>query len=340
MQADDSFKRFYESAAKFYDEVSRLARSSPEGTGAVAGFLVSVALSLVMMGVGAYRVALAEAAAEEAKSIASQEHPEQQAAIQATIAISAPVDVTPEAPKPVAAAAAPAPKLPQKGKAFIDRFDGDQVDEDVWYISDGWSNGDWMETEWRRSQINLTQEGLGLTVSPAPEGSRKPLGGGEVQTHETFRYGYFETRMRIPRDLGLISGAFTYVGRDGDKAPEEIDIEFLGKSTKKVELTIHENYRSTHKKIDLPFDAAEGFHSYAFDWQPGHVRWYVDGVMVHEETGRAVANLRRPQKFMLTQWATKQLGAWAGEIEPSRGPWTLGVACVAYAPKYEGKPLC
>ena len=114
MRGADSLKGFTDRGAEFHDEVSRLARSSPEGTGAVAGFLVAVVLSLVMTGVGAYRVALAEAAAEEAKSIASQEHPTQQAVIQAAIAVSppavvepAPLEAAPE-PKPAAAAAAPA----------------------------------------------------------------------------------------------------------------------------------------------------------------------------------------------------------------------------------------
>jgi endo-1,3-1,4-beta-glycanase ExoK len=339
MRAADSFRRAFDSVAKFYDEVSRLARSSPEGTGAVAGVLVAVALTLVMMGVGAYRTALAEKAALEAKSMASQEHSAQQAAIETSLAIVAPPAAEP-APAAPAAVVAPPPKLPQMGKAFIDRFDGDQIDEGRWYISDGWSNGDWMESEWRRSQISLSPEGLRLTLSLAPEGSRKMLAGGEVRTHERFRYGYFETRLRIPRDPGLISGAFTYVGRDDGKAPEEIDIEFLGRATKRAELTIHENYRSTHEKIDLPFDAAEGFHSYAFDWAPNRVRWFVDGKMVHEVKGQTAASLTRPQQLMISLWATKNLHAWAGEIDPSRGPWMLDVACVAYAPKYEGKPLC
>jgi hypothetical protein len=76
--------------ARFHDKVSRIARRSPEGTGALAGFSVSLALTLVMMGVGAYRTALAETAAEEAKSIASQEHASQQPAI-----LTPPAEVAP-----------------------------------------------------------------------------------------------------------------------------------------------------------------------------------------------------------------------------------------------------
>jgi endo-1,3-1,4-beta-glycanase ExoK len=226
------------------------------------------------------------------------------------------------------------------GEAFVERFDGDQLDEDRWYISDGWSNGDWMENDWRRSQISVTAEGLRITLGRAPDGSKKPLAGGEVQTRQLFRYGYFEVRMRVPRGDGLITGAFTYARREGRVAPNEIDIEFLGKATRRVELTIHENDRSTSRKVTLPFDSADGFHSYAFDWQPGHVRWYADGVMIHEERGRAAANLTRPQLFLIDQWGTKKLYQWAGRVDLSAGPWALDVACVAYAPTYEGAPLC
>lgn len=307
----------------------------------VAGILVSVALMLVMTGVGFYRDASAGREAREAKSIASQEHPSQQLALVDAAAVFVPGPEEPEAPQTIAASTSPAPKLTQIGKAFIDRFDGDRLDEDRWYISDGWSNGDWMENDWRRSQISVAQGVLQLAVSRSDGRSEKPLAGSEIQTHELFRYGYFETRMRLPRDPGLITAAFTFVKRDPGKASNEIDIEILGQATTRVELTIHEGNRSsTSKKITLPFDSADGFHTYAFDWQPQHVRWYADGRMIHEERGRPVANLVRPQKYILSLWATRKLRPWAGEIDLARGPWALDVACVAYTPTYGGKPLC
>ena len=329
----DFLRRWAGRYAKFHAEASRIARKSPEGTGAAAGFVVSIALTLVMMGVGAHRVALAEKAAEEAKSIAAQEHPTQQEDTEP--------ETTPEpAPEPAEAAATPGPKLPQMGKAFIERFDGEQLNEDRWYISDGWSNGDWMENDWRRSQISMTPEGLRITLERSLGGSKKLLAGGEVQTRELFRYGYFEVRMRVPRGEGLITGAFTYIGPEGRVRPNEIDVEILGKATRRIDMTIHEKGRSTGAKADLPFDSADGFYSYGFDWQPAYVRWYAEGVMIHEEKGSAARNLVRPQKFFLSQWGTKQLHQWAGELDASRGPWNLDIACVGYAPTYEGKPLC
>ncbi len=153
------------------------------------------------------------------------------------------------------------------------------------------------------------------------------------------RYGYFEVRMRVPRGAGAVSGVFTYADRAKGVKPNEIDIEILGKNTRAVELTIHENGRSTTKTVALPFDAAEGFHTYGFDWQPGYVRWYVDGVLAHQEDGPAARNLVRPQQLILNLWGSRELKAWVGPLDTKQGPWRLEFSCVAYAPTYAG-PLC
>jgi endo-1,3-1,4-beta-glycanase ExoK len=311
-------------SAKIRAEISRFARMSPERAVVVSGLVVAVALALAMAGMGGYR----EALADEAHSIAANTPVEAKAAEVPAMA----------APEP--AAATPPPRaLSQIGNAFIERFEGRALDENRWYVSDGWSNGDWMENDWRRSQVTVTPEGMRLTLARGPEGSDKPFASGEVSTRETFRYGYFEVRMRVPRDPGLITGAFTYAPRDENAGPNEIDIEILGRSTRRVELTIHENGRATSETIHLPFDSADGFHTFGFDWRSDAVRWYADGVMIHELAGPAVARLTRPQKIMLTQWASAQLHEWVGEFDPTRGPWKLDIACVAYAPTYEG-PIC
>jgi endo-1,3-1,4-beta-glycanase ExoK len=225
------------------------------------------------------------------------------------------------------------------GEPFIDRFEGPELHK-RWFVSDGWSNGDWMENDWRKSQVSLTPEGLRITLASAPEGSDKPFSSGEVRTLEEFRYGYFEARMRLPRGAGLVSGAFTYAGRQDGKHPNEIDIEILGRSTNKMETTLHENNRATSKKVSLPFDSADAFHSYGFDWQPGYVRWYVDGVLMHEDASANARNLRRSQQFLLMLWASRQLRSWVGELDAAAAPWALDFACVGYEPKYPGKALC
>jgi hypothetical protein len=263
----------------------------------------------------------------EDRAVVSGELPSQQPTL--------PLESLP-APEPEAAPA-PAEILPQIGEAFVERFDGG-VDA-RWSVSDGWSNGGWMTNDWRRSSIEIAPGLVALTLQSGAEGSKHKLASGELQSHDRHRYGYFEVRMKVPRGAGLVTGFFSYAGQEGRTRPNEIDIEILGRNTRVAELTIHENGQATSKKVPLPFDAADGFHVYGFDWQPGHVRWYIDGQLVHAETGGAARRLVRPQQLILNLWASEQLHSWVGRLDLARAPWRLDVSCMAYAPTYGG-PIC
>ncbi len=280
----------------------------------------------------------------EQRLIPSGEHPSQQVAPP----VREPDSVTPaeppaSVPEPATPNASPAPaassQLPQLGEAFIDRFENPDL-HDRWFVSDGWSNGDYMENDWRASQVTAGDGGLKLILGKGPEGSNKPLASGEIRTTNEFRYGYFEARLRVPRDPGLIAGLFTYADRKGAIKPNEIDIEFVGRDTRRIELTLHVDGKPNHAKVRLPFDAADGLHAYAFDWQPGYVRWYVDGKMVHEIVGGPASRLTRPQQLILDLWSTRRLHHWAGDINMARAPWTMQVDCIAYTPAYGGRQLC
>lgn len=248
-----------------------------------------------------------------------------------------PVPATPDPEPAPEAAPAPAERLPQIGEAFVEQFDGELAER--WNISDGWSNGDWMTNDWRRSSVEANPGALVIHLKSGEEGSEHALASGELQSHERYRYGYFEVRMKLPKSPGLVTGFFTYAGQDGRTRPNEIDVEILGRNTRVAELTIHENGKATSKKVTLPFDAADGFHTYGFDWQPGHVRWYIDGKMVHAVTGGAAQRLVRPQQVILNLWASQQLGDWVGKLDMAKAPWRLDVSCIAYAPTYESQ-LC
>lgn len=273
-----------------------------------------------------------ERQAMEARMIASGEHPSQQPPPGAEPAPEpVPEPATPEA----APAPSEAPALPQSGEAFVERFDRGEI-SDRWNISHGWSNGSWMLNDWQRSEIEGSQDLLTFHLRRGPETSQNALSSGEIQSHKRYRYGYFEVRMKVPRGAGLVTGVFSYANRDGRVRPNEIDIEILGRNTRVVELTIHEGGRATSKKVTLPFDAADGFHTYGFDWQPGYVRWYADGKLIHVEDGPAARRVTRPQQFILNLWASKELHAWVGRIDMKRAPWRLDVSCIAYAPAYSG----
>jgi beta-glucanase (GH16 family) len=276
-----------------------------------------------------YLSALAIAAAVAAGCVAAAAPYALIAALGYTLLIAPPQ----EAPPPPRTTPAPAPDV-----TFIDRFTG--IDTERWRIADGWDNGAWVENDLRREALRITPEGLTISLAPNPPGAGKPYSSGELQSQETYRYGYFEARMRLPRGEGLVVGLFTFVRPEGNSTWEEIDIEFLGRRTDVMEATYHVHGRSVKETIALGFDASEDFHSYGFEWTADAIRWYVDGRMVHEARDERVARMTRAQRLYLNLWNSAGLHEWVGRIDPREAPWVLTISCVAHARAYHGAPLC
>jgi endo-1,3-1,4-beta-glycanase ExoK len=234
--------------------------------------------------------------------------------------------------------AVPTPPLATAGAGFTDRFR--TLDEPGrWAISDGWSNGAWTANDWRRSQVSLQPEGLAITMA-ASAGGEKAYSSGEIATSRSYRYGYFEARFRMPRGSGLVGAMFTFARDAGPRSWNEIDMEIAGQDTRTIELTYHVAGRPKKHVEHLPFDAAEGFHTYAFDWRPDVIRWYIDNQLVLESRGRDVEAMNTPQRFIVSLWNSEQLHRWVGPIHPEESPWTFTLACAAHAESYPGHALC
>ncbi len=143
--------------------------------------------------------------------------------------------------------------------------------------------------------LSLTQTGNGFA-------------GAEYRSRTQFSYGYYSVSMKAASCSGVISSFFTYTGCPWD----EINIEFLGNDTTKVQFNYYTNGKGGHEYVyELGFDASEGFHEYGFDWQPDSITWYVDGVSVYKATedipshaGYIMMNLWNVANSNST-WATK-----------------------------------
>ena len=167
---------------------------------------------------------------------------------------------------------------------------------------------------------------LRLTADPTAE---RRFSGAELRTDNEdgfFTYGRYEVRMKAARGSGVISSFFTY-----RYAPwQEIDIEFKGRDTGAMQANIFYNggragdpnnagYEVPPFPEDapLPYDAAEEFHEYAFEWEPGVVRWFVDGEQVLESADETQVPYL-PQQLMMNLWITDL--AWAGPLDASALP--------------------
>lgn len=139
--------------------------------------------------------------------------------------------------------------------------------------------------------------------------------GAEYRSNAKFSYGFYSVKMKAAKCSGVISSFFTYTGWPWD----EIDIEFLGDDTTRVQFNYYTNGKGGHEYIyHLGFDASEDFHEYAFDWQKDSITWYVDGVAVY----RATENIPSASgQIMMNLWNVADVSAnWAGKFDESRIP--------------------
>jgi beta-glucanase (GH16 family) len=243
----------------------------------------------------------------------------------------------PQAPAPVAATA-PEPAS-QPLTSFVERFQAPRLDP-RWVISDRWHSGDWFSTEWRREQIGMSPRGLALTLAPRMGEGPKPYVSAEISTQQDFLYGYFETRFRMPRGAGLVSAFFTFTRPDGVGSHNEIDMEWLGRDPRRLELVYHVAGQANLQVVRLPFDPSRGFHTFAFEWRSDQIRWFADNRLLHTARGGRVGELNRPQRLFASLWNSERMPRWLGRIDPAQAPWTMVVACIAYAPEYSGRALC
>lgn len=182
-----------------------------------------------------------------------------------------------------------------------------------WQVSDGWRNDDsFFGCHWSQNRVNFFDGEMELSLRTnhsyaAPYNYECA----EYATTHFYGYGLYEVSMKPSNVSGVISSFFTYTGPSYNGAPwDEIDIEFLGNDTTKVQFNYYTNGVGGNEILhDLGFDAANSFNTYAFDWQENYISWYVNGQLVATATENIPSN---PSKIMMNIWNTYGIDEWAG----------------------------
>jgi GR25 family glycosyltransferase involved in LPS biosynthesis len=142
-----------------------------------------------------------------------------------------------------------------------------------------------------RESLRHTNEGAQLVID-AVHGRQRRYQSAAFGSTRSFAHGRVQAEIRAAPGTGLVTGFFLHRA-----APrQEIDIELVGADPRRMLVNVYFNpgddgtamgfgYRGSPWWIDLGFDATEGFHLYAIDWQPNRVAWIVDGAVVHERVG-------------------------------------------------------
>lgn len=233
--------------------------------------------------------------------------------------------------------AVPQDKQIPTSKSFITLF-GDGA-SNLWFFSN-WKTGEgalW-HNDWSKEQSDSSSEGLTLAITQQDE-RKDRWTSGEVSTVNTYGYGRYEVIMKPAKGSGLVSSFFTYTGPYFGDPHDEIDIEFLGKDTRRVEFNTYQNGKARYGTVlDLPFDAAEEFHLYAFEWRPEGITWFIDGNVVHSTPEAPKYIPTTPGKIMMNVWTGMAI-PWHGKPTFKSGE-TAEYACVSYRPLGEKARSC
>lgn len=247
-----------------------------------------------------------------------------------------PTDVPPEEPaveEPTTAPPeqpVPADNLIPTSPAFITLF-GTGRPERMWYVANYDTTGGFWRNDFREDNIQTGIDGMTLAITEEAERPERPWDSGEIGTRKKYGYGRYEVVMSPAKGQGLISSFFTFTGPYFDDPHDEIDIEFLGRNTRQVELNMFAGGRSQGAKVvDLPFDAADALHLYAIEWFPDEIIWYVDNVVIHRVTSEEHTLPSHPGKIMMNLW-TGKMNSWHGRADFEPGTSAV-YACVAYQP--------
>lgn len=180
------------------------------------------------------------------------------------------------------------------------------------------------------STISITDVKV-YDITSSSEGTKTTYTSGRINTQgiHDFTYGYFETRAKVPAGQGYLP-AFWLMSSDENIYGQwprcgEIDImEVMGQETDKLYGTIH--YGNPHSQGQGTYIAEEGkdfadeFHTFGCEWEPGSIKWYVDGKCYYEEhnwysTTEGQGTLTYPAPFDQPFYMILNLavgGSWVG----------------------------
>ncbi|WP_245579622.1 carbohydrate binding domain-containing protein [Alteribacter aurantiacus] len=249
-----------------------------------------------------------------------------------------------------------------------DQFEGDELDLDKWTIDTGNgfydANGNWIpgwgneelqsyqEDNVRVEDGKLILEGREETVSD--ETGTYNYTSGKIHSQGKFsqKYGKFEARMALPEGQGYWP-AFWMMPEDdvygGWAASGEIDImEAAGGRPDHIGGAIHYGGQwpnNTYTAKDYYFPEGQDitdFNVYSVEWEPGEIRWYVNGELYQTLNNWSSTGAGNPAKFSYPAPFDQEffiilnlaVGGWYGGDPDETTPFP-GEVVVDYVKAYE-----
>ncbi|MBQ8592254.1 MAG: carbohydrate binding domain-containing protein [Lachnospiraceae bacterium] len=238
-----------------------------------------------------------------------------------------------------------------------DNFDGDTLNLADWnyeYHEPGWVNNELQEYVDSSENIYVKDGKLVIQALKAldEEGNVYYTSGRvNTQNKHDYKYGRFEAKAKVPSGKGFLP-AFWMMPTDENLYGQwpkcgEIDImEVLGDNTDETHGTLHFGEPHTQSQGSYVLedgDFASEYHVFACEWEPGEIRFYVDGILYHTEndwftkkTGYGEVTYPAPYDqpfYMILNLAVG--GNWPGNPDESTEFGENATLCVDYVKVYQ-----
>ena len=179
--------------------------------------------------------------------------------------------------------------------AFTSSFQGSSLNGSKWQTCYPWAdsgsgctNFDNSELEWYLPSQDQVSNGtlhmiaskvttIGTTRAGSPADYQWKSGMVTTNNSFDFTYGYVQVTARIPTGSGLWPALWLLP--QNESWPPEIDImENLGGNTSRIYCTVHPSLGGESQEIyNSPTQLSSGWHTYAVNWEPNSITWYIDG---------------------------------------------------------------
>ncbi len=176
-----------------------------------------------------------------------------------------------------------------------DDFNGDTLNTNDWNYekhAPGWVNSELQEYTDSTDNISVKDGNLVIKAIKTEKDGKDYYTSGKITTQDkkTFKYGKFEIRAKTPKGKGLWPALWMMPNDESlyGQWPKcgEIDImEVLGHEPEKAYGTIH--YGEPHAEQQGTYTLENGtfaddYHTYSVEWEPGEIRFYIDGNLYHK----------------------------------------------------------
>ncbi len=168
-----------------------------------------------------------------------------------------------------------------------DEFDGTSLDESIWnkeLREPGWTNNELQAYTDSNENIFIRDGKLVLKAVKTQKDGRDQYTSGKVnsQNKKPFTYGKVVASAKVPEGKGLWPAIWMMPNDESyyGQWPKcgEIDImETLGHDLSTAYCTVHYGAPHAEQQGTASGSFGNGFHEYSVEWEPGEIRWYIDG---------------------------------------------------------------